>query len=98
VQVLAAGGPVAPLTFYRGLTRGSNGHLPGFFMAYTILQNGYRKPLLAHADDPIAFALLYQQAAKKDKRRHHPPTFSHATVQYLRQLARKYAKPRPATT
>lgn len=98
IQVLAAGGPVAPERFYRRLTNGSNGHLPGFFMAYTILRNGYRKPMLAHADDPIAFALLYQQAAKKDKYRQHPPLFADASVRYLRQLARKYTKPQPPST
>lgn len=90
----AAGGPASPLKFYRRLTKGSNGHLPGFFMAYTIVQNGYLKRLLAHADDPFAFALLYQKAAKKDKK--HPPVFSAVSVRYLKQLARKYAKPRPA--
>jgi hypothetical protein len=96
LQVQAAGGPAAPLRFYRRLTNGSNGHLPGFFMAYTIVRNGYLQPLLDHADDPIAFALLYQKAAKKDKK--HPPVFSEASVRYLRQLARKYARPRPAPT
>ena len=65
-------------------------------MAYTILQNDYRKPLLKHADDPIAFALLCQKAAEKDKLHQHPPTFAPASVRYLRQLARKYAKPRQA--
>lgn len=96
MQVQAAGGPATPERFYRRLTRGSNGHVPGFFMAYTILQNGYRKPLLDHADDPIAFALLYQKAAKKDKRHQHPPVFTEASVSYLRQLGRKYAQSRPA--
>ena len=65
-------------------------------MAYTILQNGYLKPLLECADDPIAFALLYQQAAQKDKLHQHPPTFAPASVRHLKQLARKYAKPRKA--
>jgi hypothetical protein len=97
IQVLAAGGPAAPEKFYRRLTNGSNGHLPGFFMAYTILQNGYLKPLLEHADDPIAFTLLYQKAAQQDKKRRHPPTFSAASVRYLQQLERKYAKARRAT-
>ena len=92
IQVLAAGGLVTPLKFYRRLTNGSNGHLPGFYMAYTILQNGYLKPMLDHADDPIAFALLYQQAAKRDKLHQHPPTFAPASVSYLKQLARKYDK------
>jgi hypothetical protein len=96
LQVLAAGGPAAPLKFYRRLTNGSNGHLPGFFMAYTIVRNGLTKPLLDHADDPLAFALLYQKAAQKDKYHQHPPAFAESSVRYLRQLARKYAKPRPA--
>jgi hypothetical protein len=93
IQVQAAGGAATPERFYRRLTKGSNGHLPGFFMTYTIVRNGYLKPLLEHADNPIAFALLYQKAAKKDK--NHPPVFSDASVRYLRQLARKYAKPQP---
>ena len=96
IQVQAAGGPATPLSFYRHLTNGTNGHLPGFFMAYTILQNGLLKPLLEHADDPLAFTLLYQQAAQKDKLHQHPPTFSPASVRYLRQLARQYARPSPA--
>ena len=98
ICVQAAGGSVTPLRFYRGLTNGTNGHLPGFFMAYTILQNGLLQPLLEHADDPLAFALLYQQAAKKDQRHQRPPTFSPTDERYLRQLARQYAKPRPAAS
>ena len=92
IQVLAAGGPATPERFYRQLTQGSNGHIPGFFMAYTIVRNGYRTSLLDHADDPLAFALLYQQAARKDP--HHPPIFSAASVHYLQQLARRYSRPR----
>ena len=87
IQVLAAGGPVTPEKFYRRLTNGSNGHLPGFYMAYTILRNGYLKPMLDHANDPIAFALLYQKAATKDKDHQHPPTFSPTSVSYLKQPA-----------
>lgn len=96
MQVQAAGGPATPLKFYRRLTNGSNGHLPGFFMAYIIYRNGLTKQMLDHADDPFAFALLYQKAAKQDKS--HAPVFSDASVRYLRQLVRKYAKPRPAAT
>lgn len=98
IRVQAGGGPATPLKFYRRLTNGSNGHLPGFYMAYTILQNGYRQPLLDHADDPIAFTLLYQKAAKKDKYHQHPPVFSATSVRYLKQLSRKYAKPQPVKT
>lgn len=95
IQVQAAGRGTTPLKFYRRLTNGSNGHVPGFFMAYTIYQNGLTKQMLDHADDPFAFALLYQRVAKKDKR--HPPVFSAVSEHYLKQLARKYAKPAPTT-
>ncbi|RZK24441.1 MAG: hypothetical protein EOO56_01360 [Hymenobacter sp.] len=98
IRVQAAGGPATPLTFYRRLTNGSNGHLPGFYLAYTILRNGYLKPMLDHADDPIAFALLYQKAARKDKYHQHPPLFSTISMRYFKQLDRKYAKPRPAAS
>ena len=97
IQVLAVGGAATPERFYRRLTNGTNGHLPGFYIAYTILQNGLLKPLLNHADDPIAFALLYQKPAKKDELHQHPPTFSPASVRYLQALERRYAKPRKAT-
>jgi len=93
IRVQAAGGPATPLKFYRHLTNGTNGHLPGFYMAYTIAQAGYRQQLLDHADAPLAFALLYQKAAKKSKS---APRFSPESERYLKQLARKYAKPRPA--
>ncbi|MBJ6146454.1 DUF5700 domain-containing putative Zn-dependent protease [Hymenobacter sp. BT559] len=98
ICVQATGGPATSLRFYRGLTNGTNGHLPGFFMAYTILQNGLLQSLLAHANDPLAFALLYQQAAKKDQRHQHPPTFSPRAERYLRRLARQYAKSHPAAS
>ena len=95
IRVQAAGGPATPLKFYRQLTNSTNGHLPGFYMAYTIVQAGYRQQLLDHADDPLAFALLYQKAAKKSKS---APRFAPESERYLKQLARKYAKPRPAPT
>ena len=93
MQARAAGQAPAPERFYRRLTNGSNGHVPGFFMAYTIYRQGLTQQMLDHADDPFAFALLYQRAARRDKRR--PPTFSKASVRYLRQLASKYDKPQP---
>ncbi|MDJ0366161.1 hypothetical protein QMK33_13465 [Hymenobacter sp. H14-R3] len=94
IQVQAAGGAATPLKFYRRLTNGSNGHLPGFYMAYAIVKSGYQKPLLANADNPFSFVLLYQQAAKKNWTY---PRFSAVSERYIKQLARKYAKPRPAT-
>lgn len=94
IRVQAAGGLATPEKFYRRLTNGTNGHLPGFYMASTIVQSGYRQQLLDHADDPLAFALLYQKAAKKSKS---APRFAPESERYLRQLARKYAKPRKPT-
>ncbi|MFD1871044.1 DUF5700 domain-containing putative Zn-dependent protease [Hymenobacter bucti] len=35
IRVQAAGGAATPLKFYRRLTNGTNGHLPGFYMAST---------------------------------------------------------------
>lgn len=91
IRVQAAGGPATPEKFYSRLTNGTNGHLPGFYMARTIVQAGYRQQLLDHADNPLAFALLYQKAAKKSTS---APRFAPESERYLRQLARKYAKPR----
>jgi hypothetical protein len=97
IRVQAAGGGAIPLKFYRRLTKGSNGHMPGFFMSYTIYQNGFTHQLLDHADNPFAFVLLYQKAAKKDRLHKHPPVFSNATLRYLKQMSHRYDKPRSAT-
>lgn len=94
VQSQARGGAPSTRKQYRRLTNGSNGHLPGFYMSSVIVKNGYAKQLIDHAGDPLAFVLLYQKAAKKDKS--HAPRFSDASVRHFKQLARKYAKPRPA--
>jgi hypothetical protein len=93
IQVQAAGGPVAPLKFYQQLTNRTNGHLPGFYMARTIVKAGYERQLLDKADDPLAFALLYQKATKKLRS---PARFSPEAERYMQRLARKYVKPRPA--
>lgn len=93
MQAMAAR-PAAPrpvLRYYRRLSNGSNGHLPGFFMARIIERNGYRPQLLASIDDPMAFFLLYQRAARRDKM--HPPVFSASSVAYLKRLQKKYVAP-----
>ena len=94
IQSRARGGVPATGRYYRQLSRGSNGHLPGFFMSSTIQRNGYVKQLIDAADDPFAFLALYQIAARKDKS--HPPRFSDASVRYLKQLEHKYTKAAPA--
>ncbi|OGX81013.1 hypothetical protein BEN48_07610 [Hymenobacter glacialis] len=94
IQARALGGAPATGRFYRRLSNGSNGHLPGFFMSSTIKKNGYAKQMIDKADDPFAFFYLYQKAARKDKT--HPPRFSDASMKYLKTLERKYTKSRPA--
>lgn len=88
VQARARGGAPASGRYYRRLSNGSNGHVPGFFMARTIQRNGYLKPLIESADDFFAFFYLYQKAAKKDKE--HAPVFSDAAMRYLRALEARY--------
>ncbi|MCI1188422.1 hypothetical protein MON38_13410 [Hymenobacter sp. DH14] len=92
IQARAAGGAPATGRYYRQLSNGSNGHVPGFFMARTIQRNGYTKQLIKTADDPFAFFYLYQQAAKKDKE--HAPLFSDDAMRYLRTLEVRYTKAR----
>lgn len=94
IQSQARGGAPASLRFYRRLSKGSNGHVPGFYMASIIEKNGYAPQMIAKVNDLFAFVALYQKAAKKDKT--HPTRFSKASEHYLKQLAHKYAKPRPA--
>jgi hypothetical protein len=95
IQVRALGGAPATGRWYRQLSKGSNGHLPGFFMSSAIKKNGYTKQLIDKADDPFAFFYLYQKAARKDKT--HPPRFSDAAMRYLKALEQKYTKARAAT-
>ena len=61
-------------------------------MSSAIVRNGYGKQLILQSDDPFAFVYLYQKSAKKDKT---PlPRFSEAAMRYLKELDRKYARPR----
>ena len=93
LQAAAArpGAPLPELRYYRRLFNGTNGHLPGFYMALIIERHGYLPQLLAAVDDPLAFFLLYQRAALKDKT--HPPVFANSSVAYLKALQKKYVKP-----
>ncbi|MFC6222288.1 DUF5700 domain-containing putative Zn-dependent protease [Hymenobacter artigasi] len=96
IQARALGGAPATDRWYRRLSNGSNGHLPGFFMSSAIKKNGYTKQLIDKADDPFAFFYLYQKAVRKDKT--HPPRFSDASMRYLKVLEQKYTKSRPASS
>ena len=95
LQARARGGAAASLRWYRQLSDGSNGHLPGFFISSAIVRNGYGKQLVAQSDNPFAFVFLYQKAARKDRTL---PRFSNASIRYLKELERKYSRPRPAAS
>ncbi|MFD1257054.1 DUF5700 domain-containing putative Zn-dependent protease [Mucilaginibacter terrae] len=73
---------------YRKLLRSSAGHMPGFYMARTIVNNGYKKQMLNTADNPFQFIYLYNKAAKKDAT--HPPVFNNEAIEYLQSLENIY--------
>lgn len=91
LQSRARGGAAASGRWYRQLSDGSNGHLPGFFMSSAIVRNGFGKQMIAQSDNPFAFVFLYQKVAKKDKTL--LPHFSDVAISYLKRLKCKYAKP-----
>jgi len=73
---------------YRKLLRSSAGHMPGFYMARTIVNNGYKKQMLKIANSPFQFVYLYNKAAKKDAK--HPPVFTEEAIKYLESLENIY--------
>jgi hypothetical protein len=73
---------------YRKLLRSSAGHMPGFYMARIIVNNGYKKQMLNIANNPFQFIYLYNKAAKKDAM--HPKTFSKKAITYLNALEKTY--------
>jgi hypothetical protein len=75
---------------YRKLLRSSAGHMPGFYMARTIVNNGYKKQMIKTAANPFQFIYLYNKAAKKDAG--HPPVFSDVVISYLMELEKMYKK------
>jgi hypothetical protein len=76
--------------YYRKLLRSSAGHMPGFYMARTIENNGYKKQMINTAANPFQFIYLYNKAAKKDAT--HPPVFSKDAIEYLESLEKLYNK------
>lgn len=64
------------------------GHNPGYFMAHTIVANGFRDNLRETVDNPFHFFLLYQKSAKRDKS--NPPIFSSKTIKFIKQLEQLY--------
>jgi hypothetical protein len=76
--------------YYRKLLRSSAGHMPGFYMGRTIVNNGYKKQMIKTADNPFRFIYLYNKAAKKDKGL--LPVFSEVAIEYLEELEKMYKK------
>ncbi len=64
------------------------GHNPGYYMALTIVQNGFREELRENVDNPFYFFRLYQKAAKLDK--NSPPKFNSKTMKFVKLLEKKY--------
>jgi Putative zinc dependent peptidase (DUF5700) len=64
------------------------GHNPGYFMARTIVLNGFEDELRETVENPFHFFLLYQKAAKKNKSV--LPTFSNKTIKFISQLEKLY--------
>jgi hypothetical protein len=80
----------APLFTVRQFLKGAettSGHVPGMYMSYYIEQNGLKKDLLQHLDDPfLLFHLTYNKAAKKDKQ-HKAYVFSDTSVKLFGAIA-----------
>ncbi len=75
--------------YFKG-TPYSSGHVPGTYMAHYIEKNGLKDELLQSLDNPFAFFLIYDKAARKDKEM--PSRFSDATLQNIKNLQDKYIK------
>lgn len=88
IERLAQGKPGKDRSFYNQLFEGTNGHAPGYLMAKTIVDNGYKNELLASADDLFSFIYLYDKAAHKAKGK--LPVLSSASIQFVHQLDRLY--------
>lgn len=75
--------------FFKG-TPYSGGHVPGTYMVHYIEKNGLKRELLQSMDDPFAFFLIYDKAARKDKEI--PFRFSDAALQNIKNLRNKYIR------
>ncbi len=73
---------------YRDLMKWTSGHNPGYYMAKTIVNNGYEKQFLKNIRNPFVFVYLYNKAAKKSKKVEH--IFSDTSMKYVKLLEKKY--------
>lgn len=84
----AANGAIQNWELYDTLL-GYDGHIPGYFMAKTIKDNGQLGEIIEHAGNPFVFFLTYQEVALIDKK---SPVFDDVVIDYLKQLKTKYSK------
>jgi len=83
----AAKGEMQDWKLYESLYAGFRGHIPGYFMAKSIKDNGRLSEIIEHADNPFVFFLTYQEVALTDK---NLPVFNEAVIDYLKKLKEKY--------
>ena len=74
---------------YRNIILGSVGHIPGYFMANTILENGVIDNTITNAANPFQFFIVYNEVAEQ-KLGH--PKFDKEVIEYLKLLEAKYLK------
>jgi len=72
---------------YDNLYLNFNGHIPGYFMAKAIKDNGRLKDVIENADNPFMFFLIYQEVALIDKKL---PIFDDVVINFLSNLKTKY--------
>lgn len=74
--------------FRKLISRG--GHTPGHYMALVIEKNGFISELLENLHRPVAFFLIYNQAAAKDPSK--PTLFSEESVSFLKDIEKQCFK------
>jgi len=72
---------------YGSIYLNSDGHIPGYFMAKAIKDNGRLGEIIEQADNPFVFFLVYQEVALANK---NLPVFDDVVIDYLTQLKIKY--------
>ncbi|MEM6320771.1 MAG: DUF5700 domain-containing putative Zn-dependent protease [Bacteroidota bacterium] len=85
----AASGVTQNPALYDALYLNYKGHIPGYFMARAINDNGRLEEVIEHADNPFIFFLTYQKVALLDERL---PVFDAGVIDYLKNLNAKYLK------
>jgi len=75
------------LELYDALYLSYDGHIPGFFMAKAIKDNGRLGTIIENVDNPFIFFLTYQEVALIDKQL---PVFDDEVTSFLKKLNTKY--------